>query len=387
MRLGPALALHLLLGLFCYSGTPAAFARPLSIELRPAFGTERFSAPLGLEAAPDSEALFVVEQGGQISRLTPTPGGFERILFLDISKRVIARGERGLLGLAFHPRFHSNGLFFVHYSEAPTGDTVIARYRTGSDRRGDPASEERILEVKQPYANHNGGQIRFGPDGLLYIGLGDGGSAGDPENRAQDRSTMLGKILRIDVDHTDPGLRYRIPADNPFRAPGERGEIYALGLRNPWRFSFDRLRGALWAADVGQNAWEEIDRVEKGGNYGWNALEGNTCFKPRIFCSPERYQAPIYVYPHSEGASITGGFVYRGTELPALVGRYIYGDFISGKIWALSLDGKSNELLLDTELTISSFGEDRAGELYVIAYGDGVVHRLKEHRLSRLSGS
>ncbi len=378
MRLEQVFALSLLLGLFCSSGTPAAFAGPSTIELRPAFGTERFSAPLGLEVAPQSEALFVVEQGGKIFRLTQIAGGFERTLFLDISQRVIARGERGLLGLAFHPRFHSNGLFFVHYSEAPTGDTVIARYRTGSDRLGDPTSEERILEVKQPYSNHNGGQIRFGPDGLLYIGLGDGGSAGDPENRAQDRSTLLGKILRIDVDHTDPGLRYRIPADNPFRVPGERGEIYASGLRNPWRFSFDRVGGALWAADVGQNAWEEIDRIEKGGNYGWNALEGNTCFKPRFFCSPERYHAPTYVYPHSEGASITGGFVYRGKTIPSLIGRYVYGDFISGKIWALSPDGKTNELLLDTELTISSFGEDRFGELYVITYGDGVVYRVVE---------
>lgn len=376
MRLGQALALHLLLGLFCFSDTPAAFAQPSAIELRPAFGAERFSAPLGLEIAPGSDSLFIVEQGGKIFRLSETSRGVERTLFLDISRRVISRGERGLLGLAFHPRFLTNGTFFVHYSEAPTGDTVIARYRTGADRLGDSASEERILEVKQPYSNHNGGQIRFGPDGFLYIGLGDGGSGGDPENRAQDRSTLLGKILRIDVDHTDPGLRYRIPVDNPFRGPNERGEIYALGLRNPWRFSFDRRSGALWAADVGQNAWEEIDRIEKGGNYGWNALEGNTCFKPRLFCSPERYQAPVHVYPHSEGASITGGFVYRGEALPSLIGRYIYGDFVSGKIWALSLDGKTNELLLDTELTISSFGEDSQGELYVLAYGDGAVYRV-----------
>lgn len=376
MRLGQSIALHLLFGLFCCSDTPAAFAQPAAIELRPPFGAERFLAPLGLEIAPGSNSLFIVEQGGKIFRLTETPGGFERTLFLDITHRVIARGERGLLGLAFHPRFSTNGLFFVHYSEAPTGDTVIARYRSGADRRGDPTSEERILEVKQPYSNHNGGQIRFGPDGLLYIGLGDGGSAGDPADRAQDRSTVLGKILRIDVDHTDPGLRYRSPADNPFRGPNERGEIYALGLRNPWRFSFDRRSGALWAADVGQNAWEEIDRIEKGGNYGWNVLEGDTCFKPSFLCSPERYQGPIHVYPHSEGSSITGGFVYRGQEIPSLIGRYIYGDFVSGKIWALSLDGKTNELLLDTELTISSFGEDSGGELYVLAYGDGVVYRV-----------
>jgi glucose/arabinose dehydrogenase len=353
-----------------------AVAEPPTTTLTPAFGEERFVAPLGFEIAPGGDAIFIVEQGGRIFRLTKTPNGIDRRLFLDLSSKVINRGERGLLGLAFHPRFAVNGNLFVHYSKAPSGDTVIARYRVGPDSLGDPKSEEKILEVVQPFPNHNGGQIRFGPDGYLYIGLGDGGSAGDPGNRAQDRSNLLGKILRIDVDRTSRGSSYGIPTDNPFNAPGERPEIFALGLRNPWRFSFDRASGDLWVADVGQNGWEEIDRLKKGGNYGWNVVEGEACFKPRFLCGKERYDAPVHVYPHSQGASVTGGFVYRGATKPELLGRYIYGDFVSGKIWALTLDGKQNVELLDTALNISSFGEDAAGEIYVLSYSDGGVYKL-----------
>jgi len=354
----------------------AAKAGPGTIALEPAFSAERFQQPLGFETAPGGDAFYIVEQGGKVFRLTQQNGTHKRELFLDITNRVISGGERGLLGLTFHPKFPARSEFFVHYSELPTGATIIARYRTTAAGLGDPASEERLLRVPQPYSNHNGGQIRFGPDGYLYIALGDGGSAGDPQGNGQKLNTLLGKILRIDPHNPQKGESYRIPADNPFPGKDNRPEIYAYGLRNPWRFSFDRASGALWAPDVGQNAYEEINRITKGGNYGWNHLEGNACYKPRTNCGPERFIAPLHTYPHTEGASITGGFVYRGNAIPVIEGRYIYGDFVSGKIWALSLDGKRNELLLDTEHNISSFGEDAAGELYLLSYRAGKVYQM-----------
>lgn len=357
-------------------GETFPLSRDRAIALHPVFGEPPFQQPLGLEFDPVSGDGFVVEQRGSIVRVSTRDGRAIRTPFIDISSRVVSGGERGLLGLALDPTFATSGVFFLHYSKAPHGETIIARYRTASSGQGEPASERVILKVPQPYTNHNGGQIRFGPDGYLYIALGDGGSAGDPAGYAQDRGSLLGKILRLDV-RGENATAYRIPPDNPFRAPGERPEVFALGLRNPWRFSFDRDTGALWAGDVGQNAWEEVDVVSRGGNYGWNILEGTACFKPRQGCPTLGLTPPIHTYPHTEGRSVTGGFVYRGKDIPTLRGRYVFGDFVSGTIWSIALDGGGRRVALESPLQISSFGEDPAGELYVVGYGTGTVHRVR----------
>ena len=238
-----------------------------------------------------------------------------------------------------------------------------------------PESELVILEVPQPYANHNGGQIAFGPDGYLYIGLGDGGSAGDPRRNGQNPSTLLGAILRIDVSGATAEQPYAIPLDNPFVDGGGRPEIWAYGLRNPWRFSFDRETGELWTGDVGQNRWEEIDIIERGGNYGWNAMEGHHCFQPSSDCENEDFIPPVWEYSlDGDACSVIGGYVYRGTAIQTLVGTYVYADFCTGEIFGLRRDGEDvvNRLLVDTDLRISSFGEDNDGELYVLSQGEGI---------------
>lgn len=327
-------------------------------------------------AADGSRRLFAVEQPGRIRILQD-----QTLLlppFLDITERVLAGGERGLLGLAFHPKYSRNGRFFVHYTRKPDGATVIAEYHRGSTAISSSPEERTLLTVPQPYPNHNGGMISFGPDGYLYIGLGDGGSAGDPENRAQNPEELLGKILRIDVDRGDP---YGIPPDNPFAQEGGRPEIYALGLRNPWRFSFDVVTGELWVADVGQNMWEEINLVTRGGNYGWRVLEGTHCFNPRTSCKPPQVISPIFEYSHVKGrCSIIGGYVYRGRELPDLTATYVYGDYCTGEIFALPSSQKGSHVglprqLLKTSFRISSFGENATGELYVLDHNGG-IHRL-----------
>jgi glucose/arabinose dehydrogenase len=246
----------------------------------------------------------------------------------------------------------------------------------------DPASEEVLLTYRQPFSNHNGGKIAFGKDGYLYIATGDGGSGGDPKNNGQDRKTLLGKILRIDVDKASEKIKYSIPSDNPFKdnKQGYREEIYAYGLRNVWRFSFDHVTGMLWAGDVGQNALEEIDIIEKGGNYGWRIMEGQDCFQPDN-CKKDNLILPIWSYRQgsSTGRSITGGYVCRDKTLPALEGRYIYGDFVSGNIWALTYSGKralKNDLVANLADGLSSFGEDKDKNLYVLAYGSGKVYKL-----------
>ena len=241
-------------------------------------------------------------------------------------------------------------------------------------------SEVVLLEVAQPFSNHNGGQIRFGQDGYLYIALGDGGSGGDPLEHGQDRSTLLGTILRIDVDNPPDGQAYGIPADNPFagNTEGYREEIYAYGLRNPWRFSFDPVTGELWAADVGQGAWEEIDRIESGGNYGWDVMEGFACFEPSAGCDQEGLILPVWTYGRSEGQSVTGGFVYRGPGVPSLAGRYVYADFGSGRIWALTPgEEPDNTELFNTDYNISTFGIDEAGELYFADLFGGHIYRFE----------
>jgi glucose/arabinose dehydrogenase len=338
--------------------------------------------PIGLAHAGDgSWRLFVLEQTGLIriihdGNLLPQP-------FLDISDRVSCCGERGLLGLAFPPNYSENGNFYVNYTDR-NGDTVIARFSVSDNPdRALIESEERLLQVPQPYGNHNGGVVEFGPDGYLYLGLGDGGSAGDPQGYGQTLDTLLGKILRLDVHGGDP---YDIPPDNPFASPGDdRGllEIWAYGLRNPWRFSFDRLTGDLYIADVGQNAWEEINFLPAGSpggaNFGWNYFEGN---HPHRGDPPPDLELvfPVAEYDHSLGCSVTGGVVYRGSALPAWDGVYLYGDYCSGNVWGLvrNTEGEwQEELLFETGVLITSFGEDEVGEVYLVDY-DGMIYRLSE---------
>jgi hypothetical protein len=284
-------------------------------------------------------------------------------------------GERGLLSLAFHPRYRDNGWLFVDYTDRH-GDTRIERYRVGADPdRADPASATAILGIAQPYPNHNGGLVMFGPDGMLWIGMGDGGSGGDPQNRAENPTELLGKMLRIDVDHGDP---YAIPHGNAYAGDGGRPEIWAIGLRNPWRFSFDR--GDLWIGDVGQNRWEEVDRVRADAtapDFGWRRYEGTHPFKPAEGHPPVM---PVLEYPHADGCSVIGGFVYRGKAVPALVGQYVYADYCSGWIRSVPADrvGSVEPRVWDVPRpgSISSFGLDARGELYVISL-DGTIDRVE----------
>jgi len=350
------------------SGKPVASHSFIALQ---AIVKHRFSKPLFLTASPDdTNRLFVVEQDGRIlmvkgDRVLPTP-------FLDISKKLSTGGERGLLGLAFHPHFSSNGRLFVNYTRTQDGATVIAEYHASSNPNQVTLDESVLLFIPQPYGNHNGGMIAFGPDHYLYIGMGDGGSGGDPENYAQNPNELLGKFLRIDVNQPPP---YGIPPDNPFVKEHGRPEIFALGLRNPWRFSFDRKTGDLWAGDVGQNAWEEIDVIKMGKNYGWRLLEGTHCFNPETHCRQvPKFVDPVTEYAQEQGrCSVTGGYVYRGEKIPDLVGTYVFGDFCSGEIWG-HRDGETR-ILQSTDLQISSFGQDRDGELYVVGYG-GKIFRI-----------
>ncbi len=333
--------------------------------------------PIGLEHAQDgSGRLFIIEQDGRIliwkdDTLLDAP-------FLDIRDRVGSRGsEQGLLGLAFHPRYAENGYLYVNYTDT-NGDTHIARFTVseGNPDQADPTTEKTLMVVSQPFGNHNGGVVVFGPDGYLYLGLGDGGSGGDPQGNAQSTQTLLGKILRIDVDSGDP---YGIPPDNPFAGEGGLPEIWAYGLRNPWRISFDRLIGDLYIGDVGQNQWEEIDFLssgaQPGANFGWDYREGFHPFEGA-------YQGndlidPLIEYDHSQGCSVTGGVVYRGINLQAWQGVYIYGDYCSGNVWGLlrNSDGSwQNGLLFQTNSRISSFGVDEAGELYLVDHRGDIYH-------------
>jgi glucose/arabinose dehydrogenase len=346
------------------------------IELEPVL--TGLSMPVFLTNARDgSNRLFIVEQAGRIKVLQP--GSSSPSVFLDIVQRVTCCGEQGLLGLTFHPQFSSNRRFFVDYTRRGDGATVIAEYRVSA---GNPnvadQNETVLLTIPQPFANHNGGMIEFGPDGFLYIAMGDGGSGNDPGNRAQNVNELLGKFLRIDVDNPGGGLPYSSPPTNPFfgGTPG-RDEIYALGLRNPWRFSFDRATGRLFVGDVGQNVIEEVDIIEPGGNYGWRVFEGTRCTNVDAqLCNPSNFVQPITEYSHSGGrCSITGGYVYRGPLRSLPSGSYVFGDFCSGEIFLFN--GGQQSLLMDTNLNISSFGEDEDGELYVVGLG-GTVQRIAD---------
>jgi glucose/arabinose dehydrogenase len=354
-----------------------AFAGP-TISLEPVFSG--LNEPLFLTHAGDgSGRIFLVERPGRI--LIAKEGQILSTPFLDISSKISTVGEMGLLGVAFHPEFAVNGRFYVNYATSLNGPdrTVVSEFNVSAVHPDLASPTERILfELTQPARNHNAGMLAFGPDGLLYIATGDGGGGGDPFQNGQNPATLHAKILRIDVDSGDP---YAIPSTNPFIGVGEfREETYAWGFRNPWRFSFDRAGGRLFAADVGQVTREEVNIVRPGGNYGWSIMEGSICFPPGTECDPSGLELPITEYGRDEGQSITGGYVYRGSQLTPLFGSYIFGDFRSGTIWSLTERAGGvwvRRTLLRTSLSIASFGEDEEGELYVLDLAGGDVFRIQ----------
>jgi glucose/arabinose dehydrogenase len=314
-------------------------------------------------AGDGSGRLYVVEQTGRILTMNHA-GEVAARPFLDVGDLIVAGGEQGLLGLAFDPRFGDDGRFFINYTNTD-GDTVIAAYRADQPTVADPASAHIITTIPQPYPNHNGGNLAFGPDGALYVGMGDGGSEGDPQDRGQEPTTPLGKMLRIDVGVKPPKV-----------------QIWGLGLRNPWRFSFDRRTGDLWIGDVGQSTWEEIDHTHpgtrRGVNYGWNVMEGRACYEPPEGCDRGGKHLPAAVYGHSQGCAVTGGYVYRGNAIPGLRGTYLFGDYCSGTIWGIPATSHTARprVLLQTGLSISSFGEDDAGDVYVVDHR-GTIYALR----------
>lgn len=361
------------------------------ITLQRVFQDIKFVQPVALLSVPNtSNQWWVVEKQGRVFRLMNDGGKHSKQLLLDITAHVNANpNEAGLLGLAFHPQFDKNNEVFLSYTATGRKLTsTISRFKATAEGHITADSEQVLLQVEQPYGNHNGGQIAFGPDGYLYIGLGDGGSGGDPEGNGQNTKTLLGAMLRINVDIDDSnGQPYVIPKDNPFAGSDQgRGEVYAWGMRNPWRWSFDRKTGELWVGDVGQNDWEEINLVTQAGNYGWNLKEGTHCYAVDD-CDTGDLKArlidPVAEYSHDQGCSVTGGYVYRGTNIQSLQGTYVFGDFCSGRIWGLSPTGEANngsrnfqkELLMKSDLNIASFAEDNQGEIYVIHY-DGEIYKI-----------
>lgn len=375
LKLGPLTAFA---ALACGSGASQTNAPPpdSSPRLEIVIGSG-LQNPLHLTAPAGNPSLFIVEKGGTI-RVVKN-GALQPMPFLDLRSKVSTGSEQGLLSVAFHPQYASNGLFFVNYTDVK-GDTRIERYKvSGNPDAADPASAKLILAIDQPYSNHNGGHVLFGPDGKLYIGVGDGGSGGDPRGNGQNPGALLGSLLRIDVDGGDP---YAIPADNPFVGqPQGRGEVWAKGLRNPWRFAFDRTTALLYIADVGQNAWEEIHVApmsDKGLNYGWNILEGTHCYGGSN-CNRNGLVLPVLEYNHSEGCSVTGGFVYRGSRIPALQGHYFYADYCQGWVRSFKyIDGAVTEprnWSFGNLGQIMSFGEDAAHDLYILST-NGNVYRL-----------
>ena len=377
--------------------------RPLGLRIEPAFPklvwADEFTGietgkimdvrPLVVTGAGDgTNRLFIATQPGTIHVIKNDPAVDSMETFLDLRDRVHynvpAENEEGFLGLAFHPKYKENGEFFVYYTNAyksePERKSVISRFRVSKDdpNRADPASEEILLTIDQPFWNHNGGTLVFGPDGMLYIGLGDGGKRDDPFGHGQNLKTLLGSILRIDVDHQDDGLAYAIPKDNPFAGRDDaRGEIWAYGIRNIWRMAFDRETGDFWAADVGQDIWEEIDLIVKGGNYGWNLREGFHKFGEKGSEPRADLIEPIWEYHHDIGKSITGGNVYRGKAVPELEGAYLYADFVSGQIWALWYDRDAkrvtaNRSIVDKGAPVITFGEDDASEAFFTSQEGGI---------------
>ncbi len=393
---GQVIALGILVGslisasLLAVPATVRASSDPV-IALKPVVGG--LDHPVLVTNAGDAR-LFVVEQAGRIRIVSG--GSLLGTPFLNLSSQISTGGERGLLGLAFHPDFATNGRFFVYYTRTG-GDIQVSEFvRSAGDANvADASSERPILRIgHSTYSNHNGGMLAFGPDGYLYIGTGDGGGGGDPLGSGQNRDSRLGKLLRIDIDTASPSLPYDVPPTNPFVGTTGDDLVWSYGLRNPWRFSFDRVTDDLWIGDVGQGAWEEVDvaRSSAGGgrglNFGWNVLEGDHCYNATT-CVRTGKTAPVAEYPHGTGdCAITGGFVYRGSVNPLLIGRYLFGDYCSGRIWSLQASGPTPQtevLLADTTLQISSFGEDAAGEIYVVALA-GTIYRVVETQVSRLGG-
>jgi glucose/arabinose dehydrogenase len=401
------LPLCLVLCLACLSASGEVDESPLPVEVVPAFtelewpdwitgideGLVRDPRPIIITGAGDgTNRMFVATQYGSIHWFENKPDVTELHTFLDIRERVMPfkprENEEGFLGFTFHPKFKENGQFFVYYSPVPTPDRPhrirISRFtvQEGDQSVADPASEEILLEIDEPYWNHKGGTVVFGPDGYLYLGIGDGGLRDDPHMNAQNLHSLMGKVLRIDIDHKTeagrgegpwqrPALPYVIPKDNPFANHERyaRGEIYAYGVRNPWRISFDRETGTGWMADVGQDLWEEIDILKAGGNYGWNLREGKHKFGPGGVDETERLIEPIWEYHHDVGKSITGGNVYRGKKIPALAGGYLYADYVTGQVWALWYDHEKKEVTANRTIRekgtpVITFGEDDAGETY-----------------------
>jgi glucose/arabinose dehydrogenase len=362
------------------TATSSAAATPVAGVYR---GTRAFTdvdldQMTAMEIVPGQpEVALALTRDGVVHRVDLT-GGANPTTFLDISHEIISSPgqEEGLLGLAFAPDFETSSTFYLYYTRGDPRHNRISRFVAQGDH-ADPASEQTVIDLPQKrFSNHNGGEITFGPDGYLYVGVGDGGSAGDPDGNGQNKNALLAKILRIDVS----GDTYTIPPDNPFAGGGGAPEIYAYGFRNPWRFSFDPATGALWAGDVGQNKWEEVDRVVSGGDYGWNVMEGNHCYKPSAGCDTSGLIPPRAEYSHDDGCSITGGYVYRGTAMPELEGWFVYSDYCSGKVWAVNTadDASPPVELADTKKNVSSFFRDAAGELYLVTL-DGQVFRLERH--------
>jgi glucose/arabinose dehydrogenase len=357
------------------------------IKLTPTFAGLVFTQPTVARQHPSLDVFYVVEKRGVIWRVPAnTSSAADVTLFADLRGRVNAiPQEAGMLGIALHPDFDQNGEVFISYT-APSAaspanlQSRVSRFvSTNGGTSLDATSEQVLLAVSQPFENHNGGDIEFGPDGLLYIGLGDGGSAGDPQGNGQNVNTLLGKMLRIDVDSGTP---YGIPADNPFAGGGGRPEIFAWGLRNPWRFSFDSVGGTLIAGDVGQDAFEEIDIIELGGNYGWRTREGAHCFNPSVGCNTAGLVEPLAEYGHDEGISVTGGYLYRGSAIASLTGQYVFTDFATGRFWALASapgGGIARRLVAEAGHNIASFAEDASGELLAVDHFGGQVYRLESN--------
>ncbi|NNF13621.1 MAG: glucose dehydrogenase [Gemmatimonadetes bacterium] len=370
-----AVGLTVVLGA-CRDATSPTSEGTLALEVV----TDEVASPVGLASPPgDASRIFVLEQPGRVRVIRD--GTLLTDAFLDITSETSADGERGLLGLAFHPDYDVNGYVFVYYTDN-AGDTRVERFTAAGPDMADPGSGQIVLAVDQPYSNHNGGHMAFGPDGYLYVALGDGGDGGDPQGNGQDLATLLGSILRLDVDGGSP---YAVPSDNPFvGTAGASPEIWVYGLRNPWRFSFDRANGDLYIGDVGQSRLEEISVQDAGSgggeNFGWNVMEGTDCFGAAS-CNTSGLTLPVYEYDHDEGCSVTGGYVYRGAALTELAGRYFFGDFCSGFVRSFryqagaAVDVQDHGVDLGTIGGLSSFGEDSAGELYLLDI-EGVVYRL-----------
>ncbi len=360
------------------------------VHLEPVHTSLVFNEPIQvLFDGTQKDTMYVVEKNGFVLRVSTNKNETEKQPFLDISDRVgVTHDEEGLLSLAFHPEYATNGEMFVWYSAQKPKRSVLSRFvKDTESEKVHNSSEEIILEVLQPWSNHNGGTVLFGQDGYLYVGIGDGGAANDPHKNGQNKNTLLGSVICIDIDTKSEKTPYSIPSSNPLVGQdGVREELWAWGLRNPWRMSFDRETGLLWTGDVGQNAWEEIDIVKRGGNYGWNIREGKHEFSNNKEATKELIE-PVFEYGRRQGGSITGGFVYRGTEIPSLIGSYIYSDYLSKRIWALVPDEKDNttytttRIAKNTPIAISSFGETPDGEILACGFQNPYSRKGKIYRL------